>query len=157
KSSSPMPRLFARMVEVVPLNPGSNWPVALMPISANYSQSAYMALSIGVALAFFLEAQNRSFRQHFIRAALVGGLALIVTGTADFALTTLGHAEVLEPFRNAKYALLTNAEIAGNRRIVGLMPEASAYGTSCVMFAAMLAFLRPNRWLRNLFAPLATL
>jgi hypothetical protein len=41
-----MPRLFARMVEVVPLNPGSNWPVALMPISANYSQSAYMALSV---------------------------------------------------------------------------------------------------------------
>jgi hypothetical protein len=155
-----MPRLFARMVEVVPLNPDTNWPVALMPISANYSQSAYMALSVGVALAFFLEAESRSFRQHFIQAALVGGLALIVTGVADFALTSLGHADALEPFRNAKYTLLTNAEIAGDKRIVGLMPEASAYGASCVTSLATLAFLRPsleNWWLRNLFVPLTIL
>jgi hypothetical protein len=152
-----LPRLFARMVEVVPLNADANWPVALTPISANYSQSAYLALSVGVALAFFLQGESSYFRRHFIQAVLVGGLSLIVTGIADFTLTTLGHTDLLDPFRNAKYALLTNVEILGAKRVVGLMPEASAYGSSCVASVATLAFLRPcleNRWLRNLLAPL---
>jgi len=152
-----LPRLFARMVEVVPINTESNWPVALTPISANYSQSAYLALSAGVVLAFFLKGESHSFRRHFLQAALAGGLALIATGIADFALTASGHSDLLEPFRNAKYALLTNAEIAGDKRIVGLMPEASAYGSACVISIAVLAFLRPcmeNSWLRNLLAPL---
>jgi hypothetical protein len=152
-----LPRLFARMVEVVPINPDSTWPVALTPTSANYSQSAYLTLSVGVTLAFFLQGENSSFRRHFIQAVLVGGLSLIVTGIADFTLTTLGDTDLLEPFRNAKYALLTNAEVEGDKRIVGLMPEASAFGSSCVASVATLAFLRPcleNRWLRNLLAPL---
>jgi hypothetical protein len=151
-----LPRLFAHLVEVVPINAESNWPVSLKPISANYSQSAYLALSAGVVLAFFLKGENPSFRRHFLNAALTGGLSLIAAGIADFALTNSGHGDLLEPFRNAKYALLTNAEIAGDKRIVGLMPEASAYGSACVIAIAVLAFLRPcfdNRWLRDFFAP----
>jgi hypothetical protein len=105
-----LPRLFAHMVEVVPINAASNWPVALTPISANYSQSAYLAMSAGVVLAFFLNGASRSFRSHFVKAVLVGGLSLIAAGIADFALTNSGHSDLLEPFRNAKYALLTNAE-----------------------------------------------
>jgi hypothetical protein len=152
-----LPRLFARMVEVVPINAESNWPVALTPISANYSQSAYLALSAGVVLALFLKGESRSFRCHFVKAVLVGGLSLIAAGIADFALTSSGHSDLLEPFRNAKYALLTDVSIAGDKRIVGLMPEASAYGSACVISVAVLAFLRPcleNRWLRDFFAPL---
>lgn len=152
-----LPRLFAHMVEVVPINAESNWPVSLRPIPANYSQSAYLALSAGIVLAFFLKGTSESFRRHFLYAALAGGLSLIVTGIADFTLTNSGHEDLLEPFRNAKYALLTTAEIAGDKRIVGLMPEASAYGSACVISLAMLALLRPcfeSRWLRNLIAPL---
>jgi len=40
--------------------------------------------------------------------------------------------------------MLTNVEIAGVRRVVGLMPEASSYGSSCVAFAAALVFLRTS-------------
>ncbi len=152
-----LPRLFAHMVEVVPINPRLNWPVTLTPNSANYSQSAYLALSAGVVLAFFLKGESASFRRHFLYAVLAGGISLIAAGIVDFTLTNSGHGDLLEPFRNAKYALLANAEIAGDKRIVGLMPEASAYGSACVIAIAVLAFLRPcfeNRYLRDLFAPL---
>ena len=50
---------------------------------------------------------------------------------------------LLEPFRNAEYAFLTNDAVgAGVRRVVGFTPEASAYGPICVEFAAATALLR---------------
>jgi hypothetical protein len=130
-----LPRLFARMVEVVLLNPNSNWPVALMPISANYSQSAYLTLSVGVTLAFLGE--NSSFRRHFIQAVLVGGLSLIVTGIVDFTLTALGDTDLFEPFRNAKYSLLTNAEVEGARS-VGIWQHLRCVGCHSGLSAALL-------------------
>jgi hypothetical protein len=148
-----MPRLFARMVEVVPLNSHSNWPVVLTPSSANYHQSAYLMLSVGVALAFFLEGQSPYFRRHYIYAVLFGGLALIFTGLADM----LAPSDLLDPFRNAKYSLLVNAEIAGEKRIVGLTPEASTFGSSCVAAATILALIRPcieKNWVRDWLASL---
>ena len=114
-------------------------------------------MSAGVVVAFFLKGESASFRRHFLYAILTGGISLIAAGIADFTLTNSGHVDLLEPFRNANYALLTNADIAGDKRIVGLMPEASAYGSACVISLAILAFLRPcfeNRWLRDLIAPL---
>ena len=51
---------------------------------------------------------------------------------------------LLEPFRNADYAFLTTAEIAGQKRVVGFTPEASAYGPICVEFAATNLLLRTS-------------
>jgi hypothetical protein len=50
---------------------------------------------------------------------LAGGISLIVAGIADFALTNSGHGDLLDPFRNANYALLTNVEIVGDKRMWG--------------------------------------
>jgi hypothetical protein len=90
-----------------------------------------------------------------MRALLIGNFVLIASGVVDM---TLG-GPLLEPFRNS-YALLTEVEVLGSKRVVGLMPEASIFGSTCVGAAANLVFLRPcfeNAGVRNYVVPLAIL
>ncbi|MCI0599715.1 MAG: hypothetical protein L0Y60_09360 [Beijerinckiaceae bacterium] len=154
-SAYAMPRLFAHSVEVIPVSASTQWPVALEPTTANITQPAYLALSVGVALAFALAGERTGFQRHFLQALLVGGIAVIVTGLMDLILGTSGHADLLEPFRNASYSLLVDVEAGNSKRVVGLMPEASAYGPLCVSTAASLAFLRPffPKTARDLIVP----
>jgi hypothetical protein len=152
-----MPRLFAHMVEVMPMNATVPWAVLLEPTSANFTQPAYMALSVGMALAFYMDGRSASFRRHYLQATLLGSLVLIATGFVDMTFSAAGLGDLLEPFRNATYGLLVNVEISGSKRVVGLMPEASAFGSGCVGAMASLAFLRPcfeNVFLRSRIVPL---
>lgn len=143
-SAYAMPRLFMHSVPVIPINVQLPWPVLLEPTAANITQPAYMALSVGMALAIALVATRPDFREHYLLASLVGGAVVIGTGLVDMALSSVGLADLLEPFRNASYGLMLDVEVVGGRRrVVGLMPEASAYGAICIGAAASLAFLRP--------------
>ncbi|QBR72485.1 hypothetical protein CU048_15660 [Beijerinckiaceae bacterium] len=153
-----MPRLFSHLVEVIPINANVPWAVPLEPTSANFTQPAYMTLSIGMALAFYLAGGNASFRRHFLQAVLVGSFVLIGTGLVDIVFSAVGLGDTLDVFRNAKYGLLVNVEMAGARRVVGLTPEASSFGSACVGAAASLAFLRPcfdNPFWRDRLVPVA--
>jgi hypothetical protein len=138
-----LPRLFTHAVEVFPMTAVASYPMRLEPSTANITQSAYLVLSVGTAIAFASAARNHAFRRHFVLATLLGGWVLVITGIADLLAMRLGLAALLEPFRNATYALLTEVEVQGVKRVVGLMSEASAFGASCVAAAATLAFLRP--------------
>ena len=149
-----MPRFFAHMVEVVAMNAQFSWATPLEPAVSNIAQSGYMMMSVGIALVFTLYGESGYFRRHYMRALLMGDFILIATGIADI---TLG--DLLEPFRNA-YALLTDVEVLGAKRVVGLTPEASVFGSTCVAAAANLIFLRPcfeNAKVRNSLVPLAIL
>jgi len=151
-----MPRLFANMVETVAMNPEVSWATMLGPTSANITQPAYMIASVGVAFAIALSGESASFRRHYLRAFLGGCLVLVATGLIDMVMAAAGLGSLLEPFRNA-YALLVDVEVLGSKRVVGLMPEASAFGTACVAALANLVFLRPcfaNPLLRNWLIPL---
>jgi hypothetical protein len=151
-SAYAMPRFFAGLVDVIPINVAVPDPQPLAPASANFTQSAYMVLSAGLIYACAAIARNSEFRRHFLRANLVAAAILILTGVLDLA--TQG-TDLLAPFRNANYALMPNAEILGNKRVVGLMPEASTYGSACVGILSVLLFLRPNfeRKLRSTVVP----
>jgi hypothetical protein len=146
-----MPRFFAHMVEVVSMNSEVSWATPLAPAVSNIAQSGYMVMSVGIALVFTLYGESAYFRRHYMRAFFV----LIASGVADM---TLG-GPLLEPFRNS-YALLVDVEVMGAKRVVGLMPEASIFGSACVGAAANLVFLRPcfeNAGVRNYLVPLAIL
>jgi hypothetical protein len=114
----------------------------LAPGQANFTQSMYVALSVALVFSTALLTKRKHFIPFMLTALLVGGSITIVTGLADFALAT-SHSDVLDPFRTASYALLTEAQVQGARRVVGLMPEASAFGALAVGFASALAFLWP--------------
>ena len=148
-----MPRVFMGRVNVVPIVPFVPDPQPLVPTAANLTQSAYIALSIGLVLVCAAAGRTGNFFRYFLHAVLLGGLMLIITGFLD--LLTQG-TELLAPFRNANYALLTDAEILGSKRMVGLMPEASSYGAACVGILGALVFLRQSfeGKLRSVFVPI---
>ena len=57
------------------------------------------------------------------------------------------------------FSLIAEVE-GGSKRVVGLMPEASAYGTTCLGVVANLVFLRPcfeSARLRNYIVPFTIL
>ncbi|MEG9502538.1 MAG: hypothetical protein MIN69_11875 [Methylorubrum extorquens] len=138
-----LPRVFSGMIEVVPVSAFRFGTDILKPGAGNITQSGYMMLSYATALAFTVIGQTETTRAHYRRALLCGAYAVIATGIIDLITFSLNIGAVLEPFRTATYALLTDVEAEGAKRVVGLMPEASSYGSACVGLAAALLFTRP--------------
>lgn len=97
--------------------------VPVGPVPANLSQTAYLLLSI----AFFflsLHVIRRRGLDHAIGALRLAALANIGLGLLD----ALGPDMLLEPFRTADYALLSEHAIGGLPRVIGGFSEASAFG-----------------------------
>jgi hypothetical protein len=139
-----LPRLFAGMVEVIPVS-GADLTGAslLMPRSGNITQTAYMLISYLTAVALAVIGWRRDVRQFYLQSLLWGGLAIIATGALDLAFYHAGLSSLLDPFRTASYTLLTDVEAGGAKRVVGFTPEASSYGGLCVGAASTILFLRP--------------
>lgn len=138
-----MPRLLARRIEVIPLKvEGFTATAFLAPTSQNISQLCYMTISVLSVCAFTYVLRDRDARRHALRALCIGGGVLVATGFLDFATQYVPIGPLLEPFRTATYALLTDAEILGAKRVVGLMPEASAFGGTTVGFLSAVYFFR---------------
>jgi hypothetical protein len=137
-----MPRLFTG-VKVVPLNFDPFSPVAgLQPSTQNISQLAYMTISVLSVFSFSFILRSSENRLHAIKAICFGASLVVLTGGLDFASQFINISPILEPFRTAGYALLTDAELTSGKRVVGLMPEASAYGSPCVGFLSLIYFFR---------------
>ena len=135
------PRLFAGSVKLYSLNAAGNISF-LSPSSSNITQPIYMFTSIGMTFVFAYRGQNSTFRNNFLCASLVGATLLLGSGIIDTILGGAGLEDLLLPFHNATYALIDNAAIAGQRRVIGFMPEASTYGTACCTNLGFLVFNR---------------
>lgn len=148
-----MPRLFARQVEVIPLKVDLISTAAFLePTSQNISQLVYMTISVLTVCAFTFVLRERAARQHALRALCIGGAIMVVAGALDFASQYAPIGPLLEPFRTATYSLLTDAEILGSKRVVGLMPEASAFGGMTLTFLSAIYFFRramPQSYIRS--------
>ena len=139
-----LPRMFAGLVEVIPVSgAGLDGPSLVQPRAGNITQPCYMVISYLTALAFAVIGSREDVRRHYLRALLYGALALFATGLADLVASRLGLSALLDPFRTASYELLTDVETDGVKRIVGLTPEASAFGSLCISSASALLLLRP--------------
>lgn len=138
-----MPRLFLGEIVVIPMRLSTSADL-LMPTSANFTQSAYVTLSVMTVFTVTLIADGVGFTEKFLLAILAGGTVCVLTGLIDVAAASAGVESWLEPFRNAGYSFLIEAQPEGAavRRVIGLTPEASAYGAICVQFAAGLVMLR---------------
>ncbi len=148
-----MPRMFARQVEVIPLRVDLVTSAAFLePTSQNVSQLAYMTISVLTVCAFTFVLRDGAARRHALQALCIGAALMIVAGALDFASQFVPIGPMLEPFRTATYALLTDAEILGNKRVVGLMPEASTFGGMTVAFLSAVYFFRramPEAYIRS--------
>lgn len=151
-----MPRLFEGAVMVVPIRGELSTTAPLRPTAQNISQFTYLTISVLSVFAFARILQSPEARQHALKAICLGGAVTVVTGLLDFASTYVPITPLLAPFRTASYALMTSVEVLGGKRVVGLMPEASAYGAQCLGFLSALYFYRRaivDDRVRNLLAP----
>ncbi|MCJ2188607.1 hypothetical protein [Novosphingobium beihaiensis] len=153
-----LPRLFAGSVMIVPMRGIVSAPSPLFPSTQNISQFAYLSISVFSVFAFARMLQPAAMRQHALRAMCLGGFVTIATGLLDYASQFLPISPLLEPFRTASYSLLTDIEVLGGKRVVGLMPEASAFGAQCLAFLSALYFYRramDSDRLRDILVPAA--
>lgn len=138
-----LPSLFYRQTNIIPLRAiAGGGPSLLEPTPQNISQLAYLSISVFLVFAFTYHFRDRKARQSALRALLVGATVTIATGILDYSSQSVPIAFFLEPFRTATYALLTDAELMGAKRVVGLMPEASAFGNLCIAFLSAVYFFR---------------
>jgi len=138
-----LPRAFLGLLEVVPISAPISGTDILRPSSGNYTQSCYLMLSYGTALTFSIIGQSASLRRHYRLALVWAAYVLFLTGVVDLITYSLHIGSVLEPFRTATYSFLVDVEAEGAKRVVGLMPEASTFGTACAGLMASLIYLRP--------------
>ncbi|MBN9053161.1 MAG: hypothetical protein J0H80_05150 [Rhizobiales bacterium] len=148
-----MPRIFAGHVTIIPMRL-EEWTsgIPLYPTQQNISQLMYLTISIVTVLACALAFRSASARQHLLSALCVGGCLVVLTGIVDLA----GLGPYLDMFRTAQYSYLTDVDIADVKRVVGLMPEASTYGSLAVAFLSAIYFFRraiAAPWLRLYGAP----
>jgi uncharacterized membrane protein len=108
----------------------------------NLSQLFYLTISIATVGAAFVLMRRPELRQTVLHAILFSAVIMVLTGIVDMYASVLGLEVFLESFRTATYNLLVDAEVLGARRVVGLMPEASAFGSVCVRYLSLLYFLR---------------
>jgi len=136
------PRLFANVVDVVPMRVMFRSAMPLVPTSSNITQAVYFIVITAIVVTMQVLAQTPKGRRQIIVGMIWGGVAAISTGLLDMAAAAAGAGAALAPFRNAAYALLVDVEFGSTRRVVGLMTEASAYAGLCISFACGLLFLR---------------
>lgn len=152
-----MPRLLEGAVMVVPVRGILDTTSALRPSMQNLSQWLYVSISVAGAFAMAHLLESHARRQQALQALCIGGAVAVLTGLADYASSFLPLDGLLSPLRTASYALLTDVEVLGGKRVVGLMPEASAYGGLCLGLMAALYAYRPliadYRW-REILCPL---
>jgi hypothetical protein len=138
------PRLFAGQIEIVPMSvTGFMETAPLKPTKQNISQLAYITVSVFATFAFVRIFLDGGRLQFLTRGIMVTGVIIIVTGLLDFATTYVPISPLLQPFRTAEYAILDSVTISnGAKRVIGLMPEASAYGGLTLTVLSLLWFLR---------------
>jgi hypothetical protein len=136
-----LPRIFAGSIHVFTMKSQNMAPVG--PSMANFTQSAYLSLSIMMAAISAAAIRDPRFNQAIPKAILAGALAIIITGLMDIIVNAIGAAKLLDYFRTASYAYMTDNYMDGARRIIGLLPEASSFGGASAGCCALSLFLRP--------------
>ena len=154
-----LPWLFQDRTTVISEGAPMNGLTLLRPSAQNVTQSGYMIISVLTCVVFTVLGTRDDFRRHYLTSLLLGGVTLIVTGLIDMSTYSLGLSALLDPFRNVSYGLLADVEALAQKRVVGLMPEASVYGGACVTSASALMFLRPlfSPRLRHVIVPIVIL
>lgn len=136
-----LPKVFAGQVLIFPMA-GAMTVMPLTPTGSNINQAADLFISFCVALAFFVMSKQEDFHERMASAFLWLGGAVVGTGIADFISPFTGLSGVLAEFRTASYMFMTDNVVLNVRRIIGLMTEASSYGTLAAFVGWLLLLTR---------------
>jgi hypothetical protein len=140
-----LPRAFEGRVDVIVMKLVTiAAPQALGPSASNFTQTFYFVVTSVTTVALYFAAADPERRRTLMRAFRFGAAVTVGTGLLDLVAASAGLSAQLAPFRNAAYALMTDAEVLNVKRVVGLMSEASAYAGLCMSFLAMQMLQAPR-------------
>ncbi len=152
-----MPRLFAGQTLTFPVRAESNQSVPLAPAMSNITQSIYFIGNFACFITLYGYASTLSGRKVLGGAAIACATLNLIFGALDLLTYFTNTTELFSFIRNANYALLSDTEVAGFKRIVGSFTEASSFGSATLGYFAFTGRL----WLlgirTQLTAPLAFL
>ncbi|NLS00470.1 hypothetical protein HGP17_26885 [Rhizobium sp. P38BS-XIX] len=140
------PRLFQGMAQTMTVERsiGARSLIALVPLrfsSNNITQSVYAAGGLICFISTFAFFRRSSAPALFIQGVIIVASVNLAFALADI-ITYFTHTDFLLSFvRTANYALLTNAEKGGLKRISGTFPEASAFADFTLVLFAIVASL----------------
>lgn len=139
-----VPRFRAGAITVIALSGRSYGPAPLGPTTQNFTQMTYLTVSVLAVLAFARVFRSDDALALLVKGVLVADCVAIVTGVADYLSAYLPTAVLLTPFRTANYSIMENSTLGdGARRVIGLMPESSAFGYVTMALFSLTYFLRP--------------
>jgi hypothetical protein len=136
--------LFSGQIYVFPLRASVDASLR-EPVSystANLTQGLYITISYLVVCSYAILTQTRAFFDDFRNALIAGAFVYCLSGGVDIIFNIAGMGDILDVFRTASYSFLVDVEAANVRRVVGLMPEASAFGGWGSGLGAILLFTR---------------
>lgn len=129
-----LPRVFAGMVQVIPLNLIGDYfvKVPLFPRPANLNQSVYFIGNLCAFLFVFGMMKSPGMLKKAASAGLIICAANMVIAVLDSFTFAIGQPNLLDFMRNAGYSQLFGATVMGIKRMTGSFTEASAFAAMAV-------------------------
>ncbi|GAA0535218.1 hypothetical protein FHS83_003162 [Rhizomicrobium palustre] len=149
-----LPRIFAGMIGVVPMNVADAaflniyHLVPLGPSSQNITTAVYLlgTLFAGLATALIVNIERSETRVVQVFIALCW--AHVFFGVLNLALSTVGHSDWLMFLRNGHYAQVDQELAGGIQRVNGIFPEPSMYAA----YGFGILVVMVELWLRDVRA-----
>lgn len=131
-----LPRLLAGDTQIFAVRASTPFSVPLAPSMSNLTQSIYFTADLVCFIVLSAYASTAQGTRILATAALFAAGLNLTFAVLDLATYFTNTTELFEPIRNANYAMLDEAEVAGLKRIVGSFTEASAFASATLCYFA---------------------
>jgi hypothetical protein len=131
-----LPRLLAGETFIFAVRAQVPFAVPLGPSMSNLTQSIYFTADFVCFVVLSAYAGTTGGTRTLAYAGLLCAASNLIFGVLDLATYFTNTTELFAPIRNANYAMLDEAEVAGLKRIVGSFTEASSFASATLFYFA---------------------
>jgi hypothetical protein len=131
-----LPRLLAGDTSIFAVRAETPFMIPLGPSMSNLTQSIYFTADLVCFVVLSAYASTSGGTRILASAALVCAAVNLIFGALDLITYFTNTTELFAPIRNANYAMLDEAEVAGLKRIVGSFTEASSFAAATLVYFA---------------------
>jgi hypothetical protein len=131
-----LPRLLAGETFVFAPRAQYSFAVPLAPSMSNLTQSIYFIADLMCFLLLSAYAATNGAMRTLGSAALLCAALNLIFGVLDLVTYFTNTTELFAPIRNANYAMLSEVQVDGLKRIVGSFTEASSFASITLVYFA---------------------
>ena len=133
------PRLLANATAIIPIgtsaSPNSDGTVPLGPVSGNFTQAIYLIADLMTFILIVSIASTLEGTRNVAIGLMVFSGANVAFGILEMMSPGTPLVDMFAYIHNAPYAILSDAMVAGMRRVIGSWTEASAFASATLTAA----------------------